>query len=177
MRGTRVAVVILAAGLAATAAGCGGGGKKPATTPSATTTISKSATTTGGAEPSNGTPSFASTKNCRDLAGIAAKAAAALGASGNAGASLGNEAKVLQGLANAAPSEIHGDFETIAAAFAGFVQTLQNSGYKAGTPPTPKQAKALAKAAKTFDTAKLQQAEQHLEAWGKQNCKGVNVGG
>jgi hypothetical protein len=85
----------------------------------------------------------------------------------------------LQALAKAAPSDISGDFQTFAAAFSGFVHALQNAGYKLGskTPPTAAQAAAFAKAAKSFNTPKLKQAEQHLSAWEHQNCKGVHVGG
>jgi hypothetical protein len=180
MRRTRIAVVLLTAGLAAVAAGCGGGSKKssPPTTTSGSTTTTQ-ATTTSGGQTSSGTPSFASAKNCQDLAGIAAKAAAAIQASGNAGTTLNTEANVLQGLANAAPSEIKGDFQTLATAFSGFLQALQKSGFKLGstTPPTPAQAAALEAAAKKFDTTKVKQAEQHLEAWKNQNCKGVKLGG
>jgi hypothetical protein len=178
---TRIAMVILLAGFTALAAGCGGGGGSGGatntgnnTTNSAPPPTTSSSGSGGGAE-----PSFASAKNCEDLAGIASKAAAALAASGNASTSINTEATLLNDLANSAPSDIRSDFQTIAAAFSGFVSTLQNSGYKLGskTPPTAAQAAALEKAAKSFDTPKLKSAEQHLEAWGKQNCKGVKVGG
>jgi hypothetical protein len=82
-------------------------------------------------------------------------------------------------LAQAAPSDIKGDFQTFAAAFAGFQHALQSSGYKLGskTPPTAAQAAAFAQAAKAFNTSKLKQAEQHLSAWAHQNCTAVHVGG
>ncbi len=164
---------MLVAGLVAVAAGCGGGGtKSPATT---------AATHSGTTSSSSGSavPSFASAKNCQDLAGLAAKAAAAVEASGNSTNTLQTEETELQALAKAAPSDISGDFQTFATAFSGFLHTLQSSGYKLGskTPPTAAQAAALEKAAKSFDTPKLKQAEQHLSAWAKQNCKGVHVGG
>jgi hypothetical protein len=181
MQARRIVVVIMVAGLAAIAAGCGGGGKKSSagTTPSASTEISKATTTSGGAEPSNGTPSFASAKNCQDLAGLASKVASSMTTSGNPATALQNEADVLQGLANAAPSDIRGDFQTFATAFTGFLHALEKAGYKPGstTPPTAAQAAKFAKAAQAFDTPKLTKAEQHLEAWGKQNCKGVHIGG
>jgi hypothetical protein len=85
----------------------------------------------------------------------------------------------VQALAQAAPSDIRGDFQTFAAAFSGFIHTLQASGYKLGskTPPTAAQATAFAKAAKSLETPKLRQAETHLTNWAKQNCAGVHVGG
>jgi hypothetical protein len=172
-----VAAAALVTGLVVLVAGCGGGGGSATTTLSARTTIPKSATTTSSS--SSSTPSFASAQNCQDLAGLAAKAAAAVEASGNSSNALQTESTELQALAQAAPSDIKGDFQTFALAFSGFLHTLQNSGYKLGskTPPTAAQAAAFAKAARSFETPKLKQAEQHLSAWAHQNCKGVHVGG
>ena len=178
----RICVVLLAAGSVALAAGCGGGSKNsssstPAQTP-ASTASSTTKTTSGG---SGSGPDFASAKNCRDLAALATKAASAITASGNPATALRTEAAELQALANAAPSEIRGDFQAFAAAFTGYLHTLEKVGYTPGskTSPTPSaaQAAAIAKAVKSFDTAKLRKAEQHLSAWGKQNCKGLDVGG
>jgi len=170
-RPKQVAAAAFVTGLVALAAGCGGGSSSPATTHSEVGTVTKT-TNSGG---SSSTPSFASAKNCQDLAGLAAKAAAAVEASGSSTDALQTEATELQALAKAAPSDISGDFQTFAAAFSGFLHALQSSGYKLGskTPPTTAQAAAFAKAAKTFDTPKLKQAEQHLSAWARQNCAGV----
>jgi hypothetical protein len=166
---------MLVAGLVVLAAGCGGGGKKgPSTTLSASTVITNSGTTS-----SSSVPSFASAKNCQALAGLAAKAAAAVEASGNSTNAIQTEATELQALAKAAPSDISGDFQTFATAFSGFLHALQSSGYKLGskTPPTAAQAAAFATAARAFATPKLRHAEQHLSAWARQNCAGVHVGG
>jgi hypothetical protein len=175
----RILAVILAAGLVAVAAGCGGGSKKSAATTSGpegtrVTTITFQKTTV-----SSSTSAFASAQNCQDMAGLAAKAAAAVAASGSAGNVLQTESTEIQALAKAAPSEIRGDFQTLSAAFSGFVDALQTAGYKLGskTPPSAAQIAAFAKAAKSFDTPKLKQAERHLNAWARQNCKGVHTGG
>ena len=175
----RIVVVILAAGLVAIAAGCGGGSKNSsamssATTTTAATTVQQSATTV-----SSSSSAFASAKNCQDMAGLAAKAAAAVAASGNAGNVLQTESTEIQTLARGAPSEIRGDFQTFAAALTGFIHALQKSGYKLGsnTPPSAAQLGAFTQAAKSFDTPRLKHAEQHLNAWAHQNCKGVHVGG
>jgi hypothetical protein len=174
LRSGRIVGVLLVAGLVAVAAGCGGGSKSnsPGTTHSSTVTRTQATTTSGG---SSAVASFANAHNCQALAGIAAKAAAAVQASGNANNALQTEAAEMQALAKAAPSEISGDFQTFAAAFAGFLHALQNAGYKLGskTPPTAAQAAAFAAAVKSFDTTKVKQAEQHLTAWGRQNCKGL----
>jgi hypothetical protein len=172
MRSKQIAGAVLVAGLAGLVAGCGGGGNSSTTTQSTHTTITKSATTSSS---SGSSTSFASAQNCQNLAGLAAKAASAVAASGNSTNALQTESTELQALAQAAPSDIKGDFQTFAAAFAGFQHALQSSGYKLGskTPPTAAQAAAFAKAAKSFATPKLKQAEQNLSAWAHQNCKGI----
>jgi hypothetical protein len=170
-----IAAAVLVAGLIALVAGCGGGSKNssgPGTTVSGTDTLTAVTTSSNSGSGS----SFASAKNCQDLAGIAAKAASAVAASGGSTAAFQTEANELQALANAAPSDIKGDFQTFATAFSGFLHTIQSSGYKIGskTPPTAAQLAQLSKAAKSFNTPQLRQAEQHLTAWGKQNCKGIH---
>jgi hypothetical protein len=171
----KIAAAVLVAGLVALASGCGGGSKNnPTTTLSTSTGITASAVTTSSNSGSSST--FASAKNCQDLAGLAAKVASTVAASGGSANALQTESNELQALANAAPSDIKGDFQTFATAFSSFLHTLQSSGYKLGskTPPTAAQVAQLSKAAKSFNTAKLRQAEQHLSAWARQNCKGVH---
>lgn len=163
----RTLVVLLAAGLVVLAAGCGGSSNTsapptgPTTTQQATTTM----TTTGG-----GGGSFASAKNCLAFAGLAAQIAKAINPGGSS--SPQTAAQELQALANAAPSDIRADLQTVAGAFTSYIQAVQNSGYKLGsnTPPTAAQLAALVSAAKVFNTPKLRQAEQHLTTWETQNC-------
>jgi hypothetical protein len=170
--------LILVAGLVALAAGCGGGGNNSAATTSGVVTHAGT-TTVQNTTSSSSVSAFASAKNCQDMAGIAVKAAAAVASSGNAATALQTESTEVQALAKAAPSDIRSDFQTLAAAFSGFVHALQKAGYKPGstTPPSAAQVAELAKAAKSFDTPRLRQAEQHLNAWTRQNCKGVHTGG
>ena len=84
--------------------------------------------------------------------------------------SIGTEANVFKGLANAAPAEIRGDFETFAGAFSVYAQALTKAGLKAGKTPTAAQMAVLATAAKSFNAPKLQVAERHLSAWAQKNC-------
>lgn len=148
-------------------AGCGGSSKKSSTPPPATATTSAAATTTS----SSATPSFASTKNCRQLYSLGAKFAQALqSASGHAQVNFTAYAKAFQAMADAAPSQIHGDFETLAHAFNGYAQALAKAGFKPGTVPSAAQMAQLETALKSFDTAKLRAAEQHLQAWARSNC-------
>lgn len=168
----RFAVAVLAAGLLALAAGCGGGGKKSSSTPTSPGTTAATGTTTGGTG-----GSFASAKNCLEFSNLAAKVASAMAttAGKNPATALDTEAKQLQALADAAPAEIRADLQTFAAAFTGFLSALEKAGYKPGqamtTAPSPAQIAALTRAAKSFDTAKVKQAEEHLGTWASQNCK------
>jgi len=150
-------------------AGCGGGKKKSATP--AATAAATTATTTAASTTTTVAPKFASTKNCQQLSALGAKVAQALQSSSGAGtSSLGNEANVFKALADAAPAEIRGDFQTFAAAFAAYAQALTKAGFKPGQVPTAAQVAAMTDAAKAFGTPKLQAAEKHLAAWGQKNC-------
>ena len=165
MRLKPVAVFVLV--LVLVVAGCGGGKKKSA----ASASTAASTTTTTAASTGAATPSFASAKNCQQLAALGAKLSLALQASAGTGLSkLGDEANVFKTLASAAPAEIRGDFETFAAAFSGYAKALSTAGIKAGKTPTAAQIAALTAAAKSLSTPKLQAAERHLAAWGQKNC-------
>ena len=175
----RTVVVILAAALVPIAAGCGGGSKNSSATTSGPEGTSTRTITLQNTTISSSASSFASAKNCQDMATLAAKATAAIVSSGNASNVLQTESTEIQTFAKDAPSEIRGDFQTFAAAFSGFLHALQKTGYKLGskTPPSAAQLGAFAQAAKSFDTPRLKHAEQHLNAWAHQHCKDVHVGG
>jgi len=165
----RSAVAVLAVAVAVLAAGCGGGGK--GSTPPTTGATSTQQGTTGGSG-----ASFASAKNCRQFAGLAAKIASAISVtSGNPATALKTESQQLQALASAAPAEIRGDFQTFATAFSSYLQTLERAGFKPGSSsssaPSAAQIAALTRAAKVFSSAKLAAAEAHLSSWASKNCK------
>ena len=172
---------LVAAGLVVlvvVAAGCGGSKKKsaaPPTTSTAATTATVSSTTTTSASTSTSsspsTPSFASAKNCVQLASLGRKVSAAMAASAGTGTSnLDAEVNAFKALADAAPSEIRGDFQTFESAFVTFAQAYGKSGFKPGQTPSAAQIAALTAAAKSLSTPKLQAAEQHLSAWAAKNC-------
>jgi len=149
------------------AAGCGGSSKKSASpTTSSTPAV---ATTT-----SSATPKFATSKNCAQLEALGTKLAQALQTtSGNAETRISNEAKLFQAYANAAPSDVRGDFQTLAAAFNTYMHALLKAGIKPGKIPTATQIAQIGAAAKAFSTPKLRAAEQHLSAWAQKNCGGT----
>jgi hypothetical protein len=142
-------------------AGCGGAKKNSA----ATTPAAPAGTTTTAA------PSLASSKNCVQLLSLGAKFAQAFSApTGSAKANITDEAKAFEAMAAAAPSDIRGDFMTIATAFSAYAKAFAKAGIKAGTMPTAAQLAQVEGAAKSFSTPKLKAAEQHLSAWGRKNC-------
>jgi hypothetical protein len=165
----RITVLLLAAGLVVLAAGCGGSNSSAPPTTGVTST--QQDTTTNG---TGGTGNFASSHNCLQFAGLAGKIASAMAptSGGDTQSAIQAETRELQALADAAPSDIKGDFQTFATAFSSYIQAIQNSGYKLGstTPPTAAQIAALATAAKALSTTKMTQAEQHLQAWARANC-------
>lgn len=163
---SRVGVtVVLGLLVIALAAGCGS--KKSSTGATTSTTTgqgSGSATSTGS------TPSFASTKNCKELEGLAAKVSQSFQPNASGELDLSKEADALDALASAAPDEIKADFKTFAEAFKNFAKAYGDTKIKPGETPTATQIAKLTAAAKSMNTPKLQQAMQHLSAWGSSHC-------
>jgi hypothetical protein len=144
-----VRLTLLVSVFVVVAAGCGGSHKKSAST----------------------TTTFATSKNCAQLMALGTKLAQALQApSGSAETRIRKEAKLLQGFADAAPSDVRGDFQTLASAFNAYTRALLKAMPNPGTPPTAAQVAQMRAAAKVFDTPKLRAAEQHLTAWAQKNC-------
>lgn len=78
--------------------------------------------------------------------------------------------KAYQDLANAAPSAIQPDMQTISQAFSAFAAALAKTGYTVGHAPTASQAAALQSAVQVFTQPKLRTAAQKVAAWARQNC-------
>lgn len=160
------------------ASGCGSKKAVSTTGASGTTTTAPAASGSGGGKTTtgslSGTPNFASTKNCLQLASIGQKFSQAMVAatSGTGKLDLAALANSYKALASAAPSAIRSDFETIAAAFSNYADALKKAGYTPGKVPNASQLTALAAASKSFSAPKLQAAEQHLSAWTTKNCSG-----
>ena len=180
----RFGAIALALLLLVAATGCGSKKKAAVTTavtpPATTTTAAATTTSSGGStatttttSSSTGkTPSFASAKDCAQLEGLGQKFAAAMAASATGGKTpdYGQEVKLFKALADAAPSAIHGDLETISDAFSAEVGALQKANLTPGKTPTPAQLAILASASKSFSSAKVQAASKHLEAYGESHC-------
>jgi hypothetical protein len=165
MRSRAVVTVVLGVLVIALAAGCGS--KKSA---SGTTTATVAAGSGSGSGSSSGSKSFASAKNCKELEGLAAKISQSFQPNANGELDLKKEADALDALADAAPDEIKGDFKTFAEAFEKFAKIYGDVKIKPGETPTADQLAKLTQATASFNTAKLQQASQHLATWGRTHC-------
>jgi hypothetical protein len=167
------------------AAGCGSkksSSSAPTTTAAAaseTTTeamTTEAMTTTSSSSSSGGAPSFASTKNCKELEGLAAKVSQSFQPNSSGELDLKKEADALDALADAAPDDIKGDFKTFADAFRNFAKAYGDTKIKPGQTPTAEQIAKLTKAAQSLNTPKFQQATQHLSQWGSAHCGASSTG-
>jgi hypothetical protein len=161
--------------LVALVAGCGGGSKKsssPATTTEATSTTTAETETPSATETTSSesnAASFATSKNCLKLLGVSSTLAQAFAQSG-AENDLDKQAKFFEDFANQTPEEIRGDFQLIAKAFTTFASEYSKLNLKPGSVPTAEQIAKFEKFAKEFNSAKMQAASAHIEAWAKKNC-------
>jgi hypothetical protein len=139
-----------------------------------TNTSTSAAANTGSVSKTSSTTSatFASVSNCTNLSGVGEQFAKAMSSATSGGKfNLNAMVKAYQNLANAAPSAIRSDVQTIAGAFATYASDLQKAGYKFGSVPSASQISALESAAKSFDLPKMKDASKSIEAWAVANCK------
>jgi hypothetical protein len=172
MRSRTGVTVVLGVLLIALVTACGSTKSSTGTTTAANATIdtTPTAATTATTGSGSGSPSFASTKNCKELEGLAAKVSQSFQPNSSGELDLSKEADALDALANAAPNEIKDDFKTFAEAFKQFAKAYGDVKIKPGETPTAAQLAKLTEASKSFNGAKLQQATQHLAGWGKTHC-------
>jgi hypothetical protein len=180
----RFGAIALALLVIVAATGCGGKKKAAVTTsaPPAATTTATTTAASGGASTTTTTPttsskpSFDSIKNCAQLEAIGKKFAAEIQASASGGKfDFTKEGQLLKALADASPSDIHGDFETLATAFGAAAAAYGKANITPGKTPTPAQLASLEAAGKAFSSPKVVAAEQHLETWASTNCAGFKT--
>ncbi len=127
-------------------------------------------TTSGGTTSGNvTTPNFASGK-CKDLAASAQKIGQDFSAAGSGTGNLSDAAKEFQAFAKEVPSEIRADVQTLADAFAKYADALKGVDLSSGQTPSAADLQKIQSALKGFNQAKLQAAEQHIQAWTQKNC-------
>ena len=83
---------------------------------------------------------------------------------------VGKSAAIFKAFADKTPSDIRGDFETVAAALAKYADALKGVNLTSGQVPDAATIAKLTKLSSEIDQAKLTQAEQNISAWGAKNC-------
>jgi hypothetical protein len=151
-------------------AGCGSSKKTAEVTITSGTTTSVSKVSVGG-----------SSGDCKSVADLGKKlsqslSAASAGNGGDIGAQAQATAKAFKQFADQAPSSVKDDFETFATAFQHYADAIKGVHFKQGQVPSSGDLNKLTSAAQELTKPDLQKAEQHLLAWGRKNCKGVNFG-
>jgi hypothetical protein len=144
------------------------------TTTEAETTTEEGTTTdeTGTDTEATGTTpnlSFLTSAKCREYVQLISNYASAL--SGAGGSDTEAAAQALQDVADQAPDEIKGDFQTLADAYSKIADALKGVDLSSGTPDASAIAK-LQKLSGEIDEAKVTQASQNISTWLTTNCTG-----
>jgi hypothetical protein len=106
--------------------------------------------------------------DCLQFAGVGAKIAQAMS---GANADISKTADLFDELVASAPDEIKGDFQVIAEGVTALAAAMKGIDFKAGATPSADQLAKMQTALASVDSAKLQTASQHIEAWSKEHCK------
>ena len=118
------------------------------------------------------------TKDCAQLLSLGQKFSAAVQAASGGGSAeaVAKEVQLFKELADASPSDIHADFETIADAFAASATALKKADLTPGQTPTAKQ---LAQLAGGKQVVQLGQGRRRPRStWrpgATKNCGGLNT--
>jgi hypothetical protein len=177
VNGRRIAALLIAA-LALVAAGCGGSSNNEAssdtTTVAVDTTSSTDTATTS--EDSMATETTADTGaaaaaalggKCADLVQIGQKFSQAMSGQD---ADYQTATKYFDELAGQVPDEIKPDFQVLAKNFQKLADALKGVDLQSGKTPSPAALAKLQELAASMDSAEVQQASAHIEAWAKANC-------
>jgi hypothetical protein len=168
---------ILVLALALVAAGCGGGDDDSSAsdttaveTTTTDTTDTTDETTTDDDTETTGDFAFAD-EDCRALAAayIGVSQAFAAAASGS-NEDLEEQAEAFSEYADEVPEEIRADVQTLASAYAQYIDVLQDVGLQPGELPTAEQAQQLQAALQSVGTADVTAASERLGAWTTENC-------
>ncbi len=170
-----LALLVLA--LALVAAGCGGGDDEPSavdeTTTVEETTTSEDTTSEETTDGDTGTGFDFADEDCQSLvaayAGVSqAFAAAASGSSED----LTEQAEAFEQFADDVPEEIRADVQTLATAYAQYIEILQDVDLTPGELPTAEQAQQLQDALQDVGGEDVTAASERLNAWTTENCTG-----
>jgi hypothetical protein len=178
-RAALVALLTLLAALVLAVAGCGGDDSSDAsgdettieTTVEDTTAEDTTEETTEGdttEEMDDADIGNFANEDCLELAGVGAKMAETLGATGASDPEA--TAAFFDELVSKAPDEIKDDLAVLAGAMDEISEALKDVDLTSGATPDPETLQKLQELSQTLDNAEIQQASQNLEAWATENC-------
>jgi hypothetical protein len=172
MNGRKMAVLLVAA-IALVAAGCGGDSNNDASADTETTvvtdtTTSEDTTTTDSSATSTDATDIGDLSGeCAQFAGISTKLAESISGQN---ADLESASKAFSEIADQVPDEIKADYEVIAKNFEKLAEALKGVDLTSGATPDAETLAKLQEVASSMDSAEVQQASQHIEAWVTENC-------
>jgi len=166
----RLAALLLAA-FALLAAGCGGddsdssaSGDDAAVVETEATDAADDLTTEDDGAADDGTAPLAG--ECANFAGLSAKLSSAFAGTNG----IDSAAEVFDEIADQVPDEIRDDYEVLADNFQELADALKGIDLSAGETPSPEALAKLQELSKSMDSAEVQQASQHIEAWVQKHC-------
>jgi hypothetical protein len=174
----RIAALLIAV-LALVAAGCGGSSSDEAssdteTTVATETTATEDMTTT---EDTTATTDDSETSTDIDLGNLSGECAQFAGISSKLAQSLSGQdaniedaAKAFDEIADQVPDEIKDDYQVIAENFSKIAEALKGVDLASGQAPSPEALAKLQELSTSMDSAEVQQASQHIEAWVQEHC-------
>jgi hypothetical protein len=166
------------AALALLGAGCGGGDDSSSATDTDTTAITDTSgtdettdetTTDTDTDTDTNAADFAS-EECLEALGASSEFAQALGNLGTDSEGLDESSRLFQEFAENAPEEVRADFQTVAEAYAAYVEVLGSLDLQAGKTPNAEQLAALQAATQSFTDPEVIAASERIQAWGQENC-------
>lgn len=169
----RKVMVLLIAVLALVAAGCGGDSDNDAAADTETAVVTETAsedttaTTDSSATSTDETSIGDLSGECAEFAGISTKLAESLSGQN---ADMESASKAFSQIADQVPDEIKADYEVIAENFAKIAEALEGVDLTSGETPSPEALAKLQEVTASMDSAEVQQASQHIEAWVQENC-------
>ena len=104
---------------------------------------------------------------CAQFAGISSKIAQSLSGQD---ANIEDAAKAFDEIADQVPDEIKDDYQVIAENFSKIAEALKGVDLTSGQAPSPEALAKLQELSASMDSAEVQQASQHIEAWVQQHC-------
>ena len=149
--------------------GCGDDGDDEATGGSVTSSTSRSTTGNTAA----GGASIDSAKCVGAATAMASAASAIPQALAGTSASIDASVDQFQAFADAAPSEIKDDLETVADGYADFVKVLSDANYNpaSGQAPSPEVQAQIESASEKLEASDFQEAAARVTAWFQAGCK------